>query len=391
MMKEQIVHILIVTSYFAIHPSEISGGIGERYVGLYGSFIRKFSKKYSVHWHSRDDGLLHEFDDKSRVCRSMQRSLPFAILSLAARSLKSKLFQKPLIVLMAYPYAMHRPLESLISLTLLAFFSFFRVIVIIVDDFDPPIEAHVTWNDHIPLKLLLGLKTLESVVFKLAKLVIFPSKSYKIYFSSKYKRFASKFRMIPNGSLIDVIVSRPPKLGELTILYSGSLYPIKDVPRLIKCVKNLRIKGLKLHLMLTGQLGMKLENKPWIDYRGIEKNWLSWVKNVLEQADVCVLPYPHRVHWNLTHLAKISDYMAAGKPVISTNLTETSRIFRKYKCGLVANDWRHFEELVVKLYEDRELAVNIGKAARRTVEKHFDYRKLAEELEKLIKPFAYRR
>jgi len=386
-MKERIVQILIVTSYFAINPKDIKGGIGERYVGLYGSFLKKFSEKYAIYWHSRDDGMLREFDDKSTTSKRMQLSLPFVILSLTAKSLKSTRFKRPLVVLLAYPYAMHRPLESLISLILMAVFSFLsfsKAVVIIVDNFDPPIEAHVTWNDHIPLKLLLGLKTLESAIFKLAKLVIFPSESYKSYFSKKYKRFAYKFHVIPNGSLVDVIVPRPPKAGRLTLLYSGSLYPVKDIPRLIKCVENLRKRRLKVRLVLTGGLGMKLEEKPWIDYRSIEENWLDWVKNVLEQADVCVLPYPRRVHWNLTHLAKISDYMAAGKPVISTNLAETSRIFRKYGCGLVANDWGHFEELVVKLCEDRELAVNIGKAARRAVEEHFDYRKLAEELEKLI-------
>lgn len=383
--------ILIVTSYFAIDPSEIGGGIGERYVGLYGSFLKKFSEKYAIYWHSRDDGVLREFDDKSNVSRRMQRSLPFVILSLTAKWLRSTRFKRPLVVLMAYPYAMHRPLESLISLVLLSLLSFFRVAVIIVDNFDPPIEAYVTWNDHIPLKLLLGLKTLESAIIKLAKLVIFPSESYKSYFSKKYKRFAYKFHVISNGSLVDVIVARPPKTGSLTLLYSGSLYPVKGIPRLIKCVENLRKRRLKVRLVLTGGLGMKLEEKPWIDYRSIEENWLDWVKNVLEQADVCVLPYPHRVHWNLTHLAKISDYMAAGKPVISTNLAETSRIFRTYGCGLIARDWVHFEELLVKLYENRELAVNIGKAARRAVEEHFNYRKLAEELDKLIEPIVYER
>jgi len=69
-------------------------------------------------------------------------------------------------------------------------------------------------------------------------------------------------------------------------------------------------------------------------------------------------------------------------------LAETSRIFREYECGLVANDWGHFEELLVKLCEDRELAVNIGKAARRGVEEHFDYRKLAAKLDKIVEPFA---
>lgn len=391
MIKEKIVQILIVTSYFAIDPSEIGGGIGERYVGLYGSFIKKFSKKYAIYWHSRDDGMLREFDDKSNVSRRMQWSLPFVILSLTAKSLRSTRFKRPLVVLMAYPYAMHRPLESLISLVLLSLLSFFRVAVIIVDNLDPPIEAYVTWNDHVPLKLLLGLKTLESAIIKLANLMIFLSESYKNYFSKKYRRSACKFYVIPCGSLVDVIVARPPKTGSLTLLYSGSLYPVKDIPRLIKCVENLRKRRLKVRLVLTGGLGMKLENKPWIDYRGIEKNWLSWVKNVLEQADICVLPYPHRVHWNLTHLAKISDYMAAGKPVISTNLAETSRIFKKYGCGLIARDWRHFEELIIKLYEDRELAVNIGEAARRTVEEHFNYGKLADELDDMVKPFAYGR
>lgn len=382
---------LIVTSYFAVDPNDIKGGIGERYVGLYGSFVRRFSEKYAIYWHSRDDRLLREFHGKSNVAKRVQLSLPLAILSLTAKSLKSTRFRKPLIVLIAYPYAMHRTLESLISLSLLSILSFFKAVAVIVDDFDPPIEAYITWNERIPLKLLLSLKTLEIAILKLAKLVIFPSESYKNYFSKRYKRSACKFQALPNGSFVDIITPKPTGTGELKVLYSGSLYPVKDIPRLIECIQNIRIRGLKVNLTLTGELGMKLEDKPWVAYRGVEKNWLSWVKNVLEQADVCVLPYPRRAHWNLTHLAKISDYMAAGKPVISTDLMETSRIFRTYHCGLIARDWDHFEQLLVKLYEHRELAVEIGEAARRAVEEHFDYRKIAANLEKLIRPFALRR
>ena len=38
----------------------------------------------------------------------------------------------------------------------------------------------------------------------------------------------------------------------------------------------------------------------------------------------------------------IRDYMAAGKPIVSTNLKKTAAILRRFNCGLVTTDWKSF-------------------------------------------------
>jgi glycosyltransferase involved in cell wall biosynthesis len=108
--------------------------------------------------------------------------------------------------------------------------------------------------------------------------------------------------------------------------------------------------------------------------------WPIFVNNVLANADVCVIPYPpNSLTFSLASLAKLSDYMAAGKPVVSTNLLYTAKIIRKYNCGFVAKNWSEFELFLEKLYNDRELAKRLGENAYRA-SKEFDYELLAQKL-----------
>jgi len=76
--------------------------------------------------------------------------------------------------------------------------------------------------------------------------------------------------------------------------------------------------------------------------------------------------------------------MAAGKPIISTNLYEVSRIITAFNCGLVAKDWKEFALHVEKLYRNRELARKLGYNGRIAAEKLFDYDLLAEKLLKQL-------
>jgi glycosyltransferase involved in cell wall biosynthesis len=86
--------------------------------------------------------------------------------------------------------------------------------------------------------------------------------------------------------------------------------------------------------------------------------------------------------------AKLFDYMAAGKPIISTNLKEVGDIIRSNDCGLVAENWAEFEVHLKRLYEDRALATKLGKNGRVAVEKYFNYELIAAMfLENLIEQF----
>lgn len=108
--------------------------------------------------------------------------------------------------------------------------------------------------------------------------------------------------------------------------------------------------------------------------------WPKFVNDVLASADVCVIPYPpDSFTFRYASLAKLSDYMATGKPVVSTNLFYTAKIIKKYNCGFVAKNWDEFEFYIEKLYNDRELAKKLGENGLRA-SGEFNYVLLAEKL-----------
>jgi len=116
--------------------------------------------------------------------------------------------------------------------------------------------------------------------------------------------------------------------------------------------------------------------------------WPTFVNDVLASADVCVIPYPpDSFTFRYASPAKLSDYMAAGKPIISTNLFYTAKIIKKYNCGFVAKNWDEFEFYIEKLYNDRELAKKLGENGLRALGE-FNYVLLAEKLfNKLLEMF----
>lgn len=118
-------------------------------------------------------------------------------------------------------------------------------------------------------------------------------------------------------------------------------------------------------------------------------DWPTFVDGILFRSDICVIPYPsNRLCFFRAVPAKLFDYMAAGKPIVSTDLKEVSDIIRMFNCGLVARDWKEFKLHLERLCHDRELAKKLGENGRRAVKKYFDYESLADVLlKKLVKIF----
>jgi len=382
-------NLVVLTSYFAFEPKNIMGGIGYRYVGLYGSLVKvllKSSPKSKVFWYSHSDYSLRIINQTGiqRVKATMLK----AIMSAFSDALKSG---SHLAVIMAFPYAVPRIekiFEYIFCLGVLKIFSF-RHIKVIVDDFDPPVEAAYAFSETEPsgLAIIFG-RILEILTLKLSSSIITVSESFKHYIARIYRIRNEKILVVTNGSLIRGISYFPPRTeGPLTILYSGSAMKVKDVDKLLLAVNRMRKRDIKVLLILTGGKLMNIPHHEWIVHKKID-DWRSYVKTCLEASDICVIPYPCKLFWDYTVLAKLCDYMAAGKPIISTNLKETSNIIRMYNCGLVARDWQEFELHLERLYQDRELARKLGKNGRKAAEKHFNYELLAEALlAKLVKMF----
>lgn len=372
-------NLLILTSYFAMEPNKVRGGIGYRYAGLYGSLSKillGYSSDSKVFWYTHRDRSLRTINNNGIQRRNSTMSN--ALIYTVAETLKNR---SRLAVIIAYPYAfpgIKKATEYFFCLVMLKFFCLGRV-KLIVDDFDPPVEGACAFNAKPPSTLWKTYqRVLEMLTLKLASYVLALSVFWKQHFTRTYHLNKKNILVVPNGSLTGRIPYNPPKSeGPITVLYAGSAMKVKDVDKLIQAIEKLTEKGLMMDLCIAGAEEMYLP--PWVHV--LSYDWPDFVDKVLASSDICVIPYPpSKFTFNNSLPAKLLDYMSAGKPVVSTNLRGVRNIVETFKCGLIARDWNEFALFLEKLYWNRMYATNLGENGRKAAQKNFDYELVAKSL-----------
>lgn len=146
------------------------------------------------------------------------------------------------------------------------------------------------------------------------------------------------------------------------VLMSARFTPAKDHETVIKTLLYLRNKNV--HILFAGDGPLKCEGERLaealklsdrIHFLGIRED----IPNLIKTADICVLSS----HWEGFGLSAI-EYMAAGKPVIASNVNGLNDIVRD--AGLLFNHGNE-KELAAKidiLIEDKNLYNNLALACK---------------------------
>lgn len=376
-------NFMFFTSYFAHETKKVMGGVGYRYAGLYGSMVKILLQKpaATVFWYSHNDSTLRTIDKKGIIKKKSFFSM--SIMQTIGKNLKNN---SNLVIILAFSCAfpgVKKSIDYFLSLSILKIFSLSKSIKLVVDDFDPPVDSIFAFNTKPPSSLRkLMVYTLEFLTLKFASYILAVNGLEKQNLTRRYHLKDNKFLIAPNGSLVKRIPYVKPATGkEITILYAGSAMECKEIDKLVQTICKLKTKGLKIKFVIAG---LKLIELPeWvINY---SYYWPVFVKKVLIKSDICVIPYPqNKVAFNITSIAKLFDYMGAGKPVISTDLDGVKEIIKPSECGLVAKDWDEFGKMIETLYYNREYAQKLGINGRKVVEKYYDYDLLAKSLIKAI-------
>ena len=116
----------------------------------------------------------------------------------------------------------------------------------------------------------------------------------------------------------------------------------------------------------------------WLDNRELPR--------VMTEADVCVVP--HRVcgHWQATIPNKLFDYMAAGKPVLVSDVKPMARVVGRTGAGLIFrdNDPADFARCL-GLLADPKLRQDLGMQGRHAVETEYRWEQDATRLVSAIR------
>ena len=105
----------------------------------------------------------------------------------------------------------------------------------------------------------------------------------------------------------------------------------------------------------------------------------------LSAADACLClykPYDWLSYGFYGSSLKLFDYMAAGKPVIASDMGQLAQVIRHGVNGmLVPNDSEVITETLCMLKADRERGVHLGMQARQDVIRYYNWDRIAQETE----------
>ena len=206
-----------------------------------------------------------------------------------------------------------------------------------------------------------------------------------------------KVLAIPNGIPEERVVPKRSKeeirkelnlTQEIVILSTGRLAPQKGLEYLIKSIPILFSKvkkSFKVLLVGEGPLKSYLENL--IKTLGIEQyvkflGFRNDIGNLLSISDIVVLP-------SLREGLSIAllEAMAAGKPIVATNIGSNSEVIKDGVSGLLvpSKDHKALAEAVMKILLNPDLAKKLGNSARVVYQNYYTEDRMLNEYVKLYK------
>ena len=217
--------------------------------------------------------------------------------------------------------------------------------------------------------------TLYKIGLKKAACVFFQNNSNHNFFI-KHKLYKGKTRTIPGSgvNLKDhVFENYPAKDKSINFLYVGRIMKAKGVDELFEAIKKLKPKYPSINLDVVGGLDDDYEkvvegmNKhPFIHFHGQQ----SSVHDYYKKAHCTVLPSYHEGLSNV-----LLESAATGRPVIATDIPGCKETFDEGVTGFGCKR-KSADSLAVAMEKfinlDYDKKIEMGKAARKKVEKEFD-------------------
>jgi len=194
-------------------------------------------------------------------------------------------------------------------------------------------------------------------------------------------------------------VKRTFGLGDsIVILYQGRVSKAFGIDTLLKAMARVAQKNNEARLLIVGfhqnrevefeqdeeiisfkriaeQLGIR--NK--VIFAGPQPH--EAIPDFIAASDICVNPAPYTIVHRAGSPGKVFEYMAVGKPVVSTALESIEGVIIDGETGLLAKpDAEDIAEKILWLAENPRIRDKIGKNAREKVVAEYQWEKLGDKL-----------
>jgi glycosyltransferase involved in cell wall biosynthesis len=217
---------------------------------------------------------------------------------------------------------------------------------------------------------------------------------------------SKKITVIPNGANVKLFHSSDKKHScELLnlngnfnyICFIGNLAPYQGIESLIEASPFILAACSDARFLIVGDGVMKNEWLKLAKKIGVYERFIFTGNVPIEQvplyinaSDICVAPFriARNVKIGLSPL-KIYEYMACGKPVVSSRIPNLEFI-EEQNAGLLVEpeNPEELSDAIIKLIKDKSLREEMGKNGNYIVEKYYSWeanaRKVEEVCEKVI-------
>ncbi|HIE43856.1 MAG TPA: glycosyltransferase family 1 protein [Candidatus Omnitrophica bacterium] len=201
---------------------------------------------------------------------------------------------------------------------------------------------------------------------------------------------------IPTGVDTDLFKPRETRRDKkITISWIGTIHRRDNVENIlflidIFCRLKDRYSNICLEIAGDGLYGNRI--KALIAGYGrkdiIWKGWINpeLIPGYLSTIDIGTMPLIQKIKFNQAKSPlKLFEYMAMGKPTISSNIGEARYIIKNGKSGFLAEDREQFIRSLEELILNPQLRESIGREAKRVIEKDYSLSVVVEKLYKIVK------
>ncbi len=236
--------------------------------------------------------------------------------------------------------------------------------------------------------------------FKSVRTVVVVSQGLKKGLSEEYGLPPEKIVVIYNGANTEVFrpMNKEKCIKELGldqkyryIGFIGNLAPWQGVEQLIKIAPSILKKIPEARFLIVGDgimrnelesLASELDVKDKIIFTGFVP--YETVPKYINTFEVCVGPFSgieRNVKYSFSAI-KLYEYMACGKPVVTTDVCGIKSEIKELDLGRVvrADDLDDLTKSVLELLQDENLRIAMGERARSWVSKEHSWKNVAERV-----------
>jgi glycosyltransferase involved in cell wall biosynthesis len=175
---------------------------------------------------------------------------------------------------------------------------------------------------------------------------------------------------VANSPWSDSFPEPGPPSGEPVVLYVGGIGPLRGLELMRTAFPMVDVPGARLVLAGPGDPGELPDN---IEHIGVVDH--SAVPGLLADAAVAWIPLQRHGNYDRAVPTKLIEAMAAGRPVVTSDLGRTSAIVRGAGCGIIvpAADAEAHAHALGHLLANPDRAAAMGAAGRRAFLEGLDF------------------